>query len=153
MGEGVWRWGKREIIYLLQHCHRQNDFCIKVGSDHSHFNVSLIVRDKVTRQASTDHKFLRERTTEADSNRGPSAYQPNALPQGQTGSPAFPPTQSSLFRPSSSLYQPTHYQSPRSPHPCLPPLFTSYSLLPGDLFSVTGSIVTITGRCQLARHV
>ena len=24
--------------------------CIKVGSDESHFNVSLIVRDKVTRQ-------------------------------------------------------------------------------------------------------
>ena len=27
-----------------------NDSCIKVGSDESHFNVSLIVRDKVTRQ-------------------------------------------------------------------------------------------------------
>ena len=24
--------------------------CIKMGSDESHFNVSLIVRDKVTRQ-------------------------------------------------------------------------------------------------------
>ena len=24
--------------------------CIKIGSDESHFNVSLIVRDKVTRQ-------------------------------------------------------------------------------------------------------
>ena len=22
------------------HCHHQNDFCIKVGSDESHFNVS-----------------------------------------------------------------------------------------------------------------
>ena len=32
------------------HCHHQNDFCIKIGSDKSHFNVSLIVRDKVTRQ-------------------------------------------------------------------------------------------------------
>ena len=32
------------------HCHHQNDFCIKMGSDESHFNVSLIVRDKVTRQ-------------------------------------------------------------------------------------------------------
>ena len=28
----------------------QNDSCIKMGSDDSHFNVSLIVRDKVTRQ-------------------------------------------------------------------------------------------------------
>ena len=35
---------------------------------------------------STDHNFWRERTAEADSNRGPSAYQPNALPLGQTGS-------------------------------------------------------------------
>ena len=42
--------GEREIIYLSLHCHHQNDFCIKVGSDENHFNVSLIVRDKVTRQ-------------------------------------------------------------------------------------------------------
>ena len=48
--KGVWRWGKREIIYLLLHCHNQNDSCIKMGSDESHFNVSLIVKDKVTRQ-------------------------------------------------------------------------------------------------------
>ena len=27
-----------------------NDSCIKMGSDESHFNVSIIVRDKVTRQ-------------------------------------------------------------------------------------------------------
>ena len=30
----------REIIYLSLHCHQQNDFCIKMGSDESHFNVS-----------------------------------------------------------------------------------------------------------------
>ena len=35
------------IIYLSLHCHHQNDSCIKMGSDESHFNVSLIVRDKV----------------------------------------------------------------------------------------------------------
>ena len=35
---------------------------------------------------SRDHNFLRERRAEADSNRGPSAYQSNALPLGQTGS-------------------------------------------------------------------
>ena len=39
-----------DYIYLLLHCHHQNDSCIKMGSDESHFNVSLIVRDKVTRQ-------------------------------------------------------------------------------------------------------
>ena len=38
---------------------------------------------------STDHYLWSgERRAEADSNRGPSAYQPNALPPGQTGSPA-----------------------------------------------------------------
>ena len=42
--------GGRKIIYLSLHCHHQNDSCIKMGSDESHFNVSLIVRDKVTRQ-------------------------------------------------------------------------------------------------------
>ena len=42
--------GEREIIYLSLHCHYQNDSCVKMGSDESHFNVSLIVRDKVTRQ-------------------------------------------------------------------------------------------------------
>ena len=43
-------WRKREIIYLSLYCHHQNDFCIKMGSDESHFNVLLIVRDKVTRK-------------------------------------------------------------------------------------------------------
>ena len=43
--KGVWRWGEREII----HCHHQNDSCIKMGSDESHFSVSLIVKDSVHR--------------------------------------------------------------------------------------------------------
>ena len=47
-GGGIWRWGEREIISL--HCYHQMGFCIEAGSDESHFNVSLIVRDKVTRQ-------------------------------------------------------------------------------------------------------
>ena len=42
--------GEREIIYLSLHCHHQNDSCIKMGSEENYFNVSLIVRDKVTRQ-------------------------------------------------------------------------------------------------------
>ena len=46
----VWRWGKREIVYLSLRCHHQNDSCIKTGSDESRFNVSFIVRGKVTRQ-------------------------------------------------------------------------------------------------------
>ena len=35
---------------------------------------------------STDHNIRTERRAEADSNRSPSANQPNALPLGQTGS-------------------------------------------------------------------
>ena len=50
MGWVVGGGGGREIIYLSLHCHHQNDFYVKVGSDESHFNVSVTVRDKVTRQ-------------------------------------------------------------------------------------------------------
>ena len=50
-----------EIIYLSLHCHHQNDFCIKMGSDESHFNVSLIVRDKVTRQCPQTTTLLKRK--------------------------------------------------------------------------------------------
>ena len=43
-----WWWKRR--LYLTRHCHHQNDTRIRMGSDESHINVSLIVRDKVTRQ-------------------------------------------------------------------------------------------------------
>ena len=43
------------------HCHHQNDSCIKMGSDGSHFNVSLIVRDKVTRQCPQTTTFEEKR--------------------------------------------------------------------------------------------
>ena len=78
MGKGVWRWGKREIIYLALHWHHQNDSCIMMGSDESHFNVSFIVRDS----HETVHKpqlFRRERGAEAESSRGLSVYQPNSI--------------------------------------------------------------------------
>ena len=39
-----------DYIPIAIHCLHQNDPCIKMGSDESHFNVSLIVRGKVTRQ-------------------------------------------------------------------------------------------------------
>ena len=44
-------------IYLSLHCHHQNDLCIKMGSGESHFNISLIVRDNVTRQCSQTTTF------------------------------------------------------------------------------------------------
>ena len=39
-GGGAMEGRKREITYLSLHCHHLNDFCIKAGSDESHFNVS-----------------------------------------------------------------------------------------------------------------
>ena len=86
-GSGVWRWGKSEIIYLPLPCHYQNDSCIKMGSDESHFNVSVGSDGQSHKTVSTNHNlFWRERRAEAVSNQGPSTYQPNALPLGQTGS-------------------------------------------------------------------
>ena len=65
---GVWRWEKREIIYLSLHY-------IKTGSDESHFNVSLIVRDKVTRQCPQTTTFL-----ERKENRSGTEPRPFCLP-------------------------------------------------------------------------
>ena len=48
---------KRKIIYISLHCQHQNDSCIKMGSDENHFNVSLIVRDKVSRQCPQTTSF------------------------------------------------------------------------------------------------
>ena len=79
--------GEREIIYLSLHCHHQNDFCIKMGNDESHFNVSVGSDGQSHNTVSANNNlFLTERRAEAVSNRSPSAYQRNALPLGQTGS-------------------------------------------------------------------
>ena len=62
MGGGgrVWRWGE-EIIYLSLHCHRKNDFCIKVRSDESHFNVSVGSDGQSHKTASTNHNLFEEK--------------------------------------------------------------------------------------------
>ena len=53
-------------MYLSLHHHHQNDFCIKMGSNESHFNVSLIVRDKVTRQCPQNTTFEERRQSKRD---------------------------------------------------------------------------------------
>ena len=58
---GVWRWGKREIIYLSLHCHHQNDSCIKMGSDKSHFNVSVGSDRQRHKTVSTNHNLFEEK--------------------------------------------------------------------------------------------
>ena len=57
-----------------------------MGSDESHFNIWVgIDGQKSQDSVYKPQPFWRERRAEAVSNRGPSAYQPNALPLGQTG--------------------------------------------------------------------
>ena len=78
-----------EIVYLLLHCHHQND---------SWINVSLTVRDKVTRQCPQTTIFeengeLKQIRTEVPG----SAYQPTALPLGQTGGSHSDSTDSRVF--------------------------------------------------------
>ena len=48
--KGIKRWGKRETINTYHYNVTTKMTCIKMGSDESHFNVSLTVREKVTRQ-------------------------------------------------------------------------------------------------------
>ena len=74
----------REIIYLSLHYHHQNDSCVKrlTGSDESHFNVSLIVRDKVKRrrpQTSSDRVLTKRKESR-------SGIEPRPSSAGQTGS-------------------------------------------------------------------
>ena len=58
-GRGYGGGGVREIIYLSLHCYHQNDFCIKVGSGESHFNVSQLFycEGQSHKTVSTDHNF------------------------------------------------------------------------------------------------
>ena len=63
-----------------------------MGGDESHFNVS-VGQDSVHKP----QPFWRERRAEAVSNWGPSAYQPNALPPGQTGSPGDVPLSEFMY--------------------------------------------------------
>jgi len=65
--------GGRGRLYLTLHCHHQTDSCIKMGSEESNFNVSLIVRDKVTKRCPQTTNF-EERRTETESNSDPIAY-------------------------------------------------------------------------------
>ena len=48
---------KREMIYLSLHCHHQNDFCIQMGSDESHFNVSVGNDGQSHKTVSTNNLF------------------------------------------------------------------------------------------------
>ena len=67
-------------LHLTLYCHHKNDFCIQIGSDESHYNLSFILRGKVTGQCPQATAFKQpKRGIEPTS----SAYRPNALPLGQ----------------------------------------------------------------------
>ena len=54
--------GEREtIIPIAIHCHHQNDSCIKMGSDESHFNVSAGTDGQSHRTVSTNHNLSEEK--------------------------------------------------------------------------------------------
>ena len=59
-------------IPIATHYHHQNDSCIKVGSNESHFNVSINVRDKVIRQC--------PQTTTSEEKREPKRIRTEAPP-------------------------------------------------------------------------
>ena len=52
---------KGEIIYLSLHCHHQNDSCIKIDSDESHFNVSVGSDGQSHKTVSTNHNLFEEK--------------------------------------------------------------------------------------------
>ena len=86
--------GKREIIYPSLHCQHQNDCSIKMGGGESHFNVSLIVRDKVTRQCpqttTFEEKRGRKSKRDKEGQRGTksqySVHRPQLLKRKESGS-------------------------------------------------------------------
>ena len=60
-------------IYISLHFHYQNDFCIKMGSDESHFNVSEGSDGQSHRTASTNYNLFEEK-------REPKRYRTEVLP-------------------------------------------------------------------------
>ena len=61
-------------------------FCMQMSSGLNRRNFSLIVEEHIHNQTvSMNHRFFREKNR-SRWNRGPSVYQPSALPLGQTGS-------------------------------------------------------------------
>ena len=53
--------GEGDYIYLSLQCHHENDFCIKVGSDESHFNVSVGNDGQSHKTVFTNHNLFEEK--------------------------------------------------------------------------------------------
>ena len=61
MGGRGYAGGGRGRVYTYRYTVTTRMTCIKMGSNESHFNVSLIVRDKVTRQCPQTTTFLKRK--------------------------------------------------------------------------------------------
>ena len=59
-------WEEGEYIYTYRYTVTTRMTCIKMGSDENHFNVSLIVRDKVTRQCPQTTTFLKRKESRTE---------------------------------------------------------------------------------------
>ena len=53
--------GEGDYIPITTLCHHQNDSCIKMGSDESHFNVSVGSDGQSHRTMSTNHNLSEEK--------------------------------------------------------------------------------------------
>ena len=53
--------GGEEIIYLSLQCRPKNDFSIRMGSDESHFNVSVGSDGQSHKAVSTSHNLFEEK--------------------------------------------------------------------------------------------
>ena len=72
MGGRGYGGGGRGSLYTYGYTVTTRMICIKMGSDESHFNVSLIVRGKVTRQC--------PQTTTSEEKGEPKRYRTEVLP-------------------------------------------------------------------------
>ena len=55
----------------MPHCHHQDDSCINMGNNEDHFNVSLVVRDKIARQCPQTRTFEEKGEPKQDRNEVP----------------------------------------------------------------------------------
>ena len=65
--------GKEGDYIPIATCHHQNDSCIKMGSDESHFNVSVGSDGQSHETVSTNHNLFEEQGE-------PKRYQTEVLP-------------------------------------------------------------------------
>ena len=64
--------GEGDYILII-YCHHQNDSCIKMGNDESHFNVLVGSEGQSHRTVSTNHNLFEEK-------REPKRYRNEVLP-------------------------------------------------------------------------